>query len=429
MRTHHLALGRRRIPHRTIRVCLLLLPVWILGAGEFQRLAANNMTEGVLERNGFVKGRDFVQFYVAGSLARDGRWREIYDVEGLKAAVARIVPEAAGDVPAPVYGPQVALLFAPWSELSYLTARWAWFAMSVALYVGAIALLLQTAAPMRQHRALVWTTALLNPAFPILLGTGQTGGLAVLFWTVAAVAASRGRALLFGLCLGLLEYKPPLVIGALPVLLILRWWPALGGFALSVGMQVGASALVAGVRPWALYLETAAGIRRYYYLTDTIPHYKQSVAGFFQLLLGTTWISVALTGVAAVALLALWLLRRSHRPIWLVPMLITTAVLLSPHFYVYDLVVLAPALLMAAYGRMKLGSASSQRALAASGYALLLAPYSGVIAARSGIQLSTLALAVFLVALFGCSRADDQGARPAAAPADDDAARAAGQDG
>ena len=160
-----------------MRLALLLLPVWVMGAGELARFASNNVPAGMFEANGFVKGRDFVQFYVAGTLAREGEWRDLYEVSALEQQVARIVPAAAGHIPAPAYGPQVALLFAPLSRLSYVTARWWWFAISAAAYFLAGALILWSVTPLHDFRLLAWVTLLCNPALAVLLSTGQTGGL------------------------------------------------------------------------------------------------------------------------------------------------------------------------------------------------------------------------------------------------------------
>ncbi len=97
MTSTNLEFGRLSLPHRTIRVVLLLLPVWILGVGELSQFAWKNTVPGPLERTGLVKGRDFVQFY-AGGKSRSAR------VAGLsctmfvrsKHAVAAVVPAAEG---------------------------------------------------------------------------------------------------------------------------------------------------------------------------------------------------------------------------------------------------------------------------------------------------------------------------------------------
>lgn len=391
---------RLRVSHRTVRLCLLLLPVWVFGAGELGRFGWNSMVPGPFERNGMIKGRDFVQFYVAGTLARQGEWQALYDVAELEHAVARVVPPAAGEIPAPLYGPQVALFFAPWSRLPYIEARWWWCAASALLYLLAAGLVIRTSAPLRGRRVLAWITVVCNPAFAMLLATGQTGAMGVLAWALAAAALAKGRPVLIGASLGLLAYKPPLLIGAVPVLMILGAPAALGGLLISVVGQGALSAIVTGCDPWRAYAGALASVSRLYYLTDTLPHQKQSLTGFFQLLAGTGTLATLLSVLGAVGVLALWWRHRGHgQAPWFLPMLAVTTILLSPHLYVYDLVVLTPALLVVSDALSRGSEGPRDWLLAWAAYAALLAPFSGAFALLSRVQLSTLVFVVLLIAI------------------------------
>jgi hypothetical protein len=282
------AISRRAaLPHQTIRIALLLLPVWILGAGELSQFVWKNAVPGPLERTGMVKGRDFVQFYVAGSLARDGRWAELYDVIALKQAVTEIVPPGQGFVPAPVYPPHVALFFHPWAGAPYLTARWSWLALSVIAYVAGTALVIRRLRLSGAQRAMLWLMSVLNPAFAMAITTGQLSVVAMLAWALAISAQFRGRMLLCGAYLGLLAYKPPLLFGVLLVLLVTGGRAILAGILLCGTAQAVATVVASGFSPWAEYLRSLTELPAYYYLTDTLPHQKQSLLGFFQLLLGS----------------------------------------------------------------------------------------------------------------------------------------------
>ncbi len=79
------------------------------------------------------------------------------------------------------------------------------------------------------------------------------------------------------------------------------------------------------------------------------------------------------------------------------PMLAASSVLLSPHLYVNDLVVITPALLVVAAALARAGGTLNERILAWSSDALLYAPYSGSVAQHLRLQLSTIVLATFLV--------------------------------
>jgi hypothetical protein len=301
-----------------------------------------------------------------------------------------------------VYGPQVALLFAPLSWLPYLTARWCWFFASAVLYIIAAALVMRTVAPLQGFRTIAWISLLCNPALAMLLATGQTGALAVLVWAFAIAAAKRGRQVLFGACLGLLLYKPSLLIGAIPPLVILGCWPALAGILMSAVAQCGVTAMISGIDAWLYYVKTLTTLSRYYFLTDTIPHQKQSILGFFQLMLGSGAAAGLLAAIAAAGVLAAWWFHRrqsDHQARWFLALLLVTTVVLSPHFYVYDLIVLTPALLIVADRLPRLPDSPGRRMLSGAGYAVLFAPFSGFFAAHTSFQVSTVALTLLLVAI------------------------------
>jgi hypothetical protein len=204
---------------------------------------------------------------------------------------------------------------------------------------------------------------------------------------------------MFGICLGLLAYKPPLLIGAIPVLLVMRSQTALTGVTVSALGQVAISVIVAGVEPWLVYFTSLRRMSDYYFLTDTLPHQKQSILGFFQLLFGSGTIVAILSAVSIALVAALWWPhRRDRMAVWMVPMLATTTVLLSPHFYVYDLVILMPVLVLTAGALLRTSDSTPKWPLVWSGYALLYAPFSGAFALHSRVQASTIVLVAFFVA-------------------------------
>ena len=138
------------------------------------------------------------------------------DVTALTKAVASIVPAADGIVPAPAYPPHVALFFSPWARLAYLDARWLWFAVSSIAYLAGTAVVIRGVAELRGYRSLAWTTAVFSPLLAMVLTTGQLSTAAMLFWALAMAAFTNRRRLLCGICLGLLAYKPSLLIGVVP---------------------------------------------------------------------------------------------------------------------------------------------------------------------------------------------------------------------
>jgi hypothetical protein len=67
---------------------------------------------------GPLKGADFVHFYTLGNLALAGHTDQLYDAVAQYRLQTTLVPESKGDRFLPVYPPQAALRFAPFSMWS-----------------------------------------------------------------------------------------------------------------------------------------------------------------------------------------------------------------------------------------------------------------------------------------------------------------------
>src|SRR5579863_311373 len=91
-------------------------------------------TPGLRDRNGNLKGTDFLHFYVLGALAAEHRGSDLYDMNAQAALAAERVPEAAGIRYLPLYPPQVSVFFAPLASLPYKNALILWWICSAALY-------------------------------------------------------------------------------------------------------------------------------------------------------------------------------------------------------------------------------------------------------------------------------------------------------
>src|SRR5262249_26564619 len=72
-------------------------------------------TPTLLDRAGQIKGTDFLQYYVLGSVALRGPASTLYDHLALINRSVSLVPESAGVSYLPIYGPQVSLFFAPFA--------------------------------------------------------------------------------------------------------------------------------------------------------------------------------------------------------------------------------------------------------------------------------------------------------------------------
>src|SRR5215475_3252762 len=67
-------------------------------------------TPGLRDRNGNLKGTDFLHFYTLGSIAREHRGPDLYDMNFQDRLAAQRVPQAASLSYLPLYPPQVSLV-------------------------------------------------------------------------------------------------------------------------------------------------------------------------------------------------------------------------------------------------------------------------------------------------------------------------------
>ena len=206
--------------------------------------------------SGFQKGNDFVQFYVAGTLAREGHLDALADPAAFRAAQAAYF--RAGDEFAypPVYGPHVALFFAPLASLSYLTAYAVWVAFTLALAMGSVIVLSRLSQHLRPWPIPVVAATLAFAPLGYLVLDGQLSALALASLSLAALALVRNRRLAAGAALGLLGYKLSLFAPALGLCLIAGEW-TLAAAALAVAsLQLAVVVPAAGFDPLLNYART-----------------------------------------------------------------------------------------------------------------------------------------------------------------------------
>jgi len=72
-------------------------------------LAVNFGRPGLVNWSGQLKGPDFLQFYVAGSIGLSGDSAALYDANAFAKLGVKRVPESSGVYYLPIYGPQMSL--------------------------------------------------------------------------------------------------------------------------------------------------------------------------------------------------------------------------------------------------------------------------------------------------------------------------------
>lgn len=393
--------SRRMRAHGTIlALCLWSLYLW------------NLATPGLRDRNGNLKGTDFLHFYTLGSLAATHRGADLYDMNAQAALVAQRVPEAAGLRYLPLYPPQVSLIFEPIAKLSYGWALAIWWASSTMLY-GICCYAIWRACPhLRDHGGTVALLAAASPAFVHLIAWGQTSAVALACFTLMYFMLRDRRDFLAGVALGFLIFKPQLGLAAAIVFVSIGAWRLLIGAALSAAFQLSAGIFDYGMEPlrhWGLMLLNLRAL-----LPELEPKLYQthSLRTFWSMLLPSDNLAFGLYMLSAAAVLgftiAVWK-RTQTAPLALrFSSLLLATVLVAPHLTVYDLVILAPAFLLLAdwlIGKHAMtGISASTLWLGTLLYLSYTLPLVGPFARWTHVQLSVIAMTAALYLTWRVSR-------------------------
>jgi hypothetical protein len=193
-------------------------------------------------------GHDFVAFYTAGSLVRQGHIDELYDIGAVGAFERRLDEQAhldLGGAVGPWWNPPFYVW--PFVPLAGLPFRWAlavWTAVNMAALAAALALLcgilLEGCSGPQRSRWKTWALAplLVVCSMPFIgaFSHGQNTFCSLLVLTATVAAWRSKRTLTAGLLAGLLLYKPQ--IGALlaAALTARLGWRGLAGVAITASL-------------------------------------------------------------------------------------------------------------------------------------------------------------------------------------------------
>jgi hypothetical protein len=308
----------------------------------------NMATPGLLDRAGNLKGTDFLHFYTLGSLALAHRGTDLYNMKAQSELAAQRVPAAAGIQYLPLYPPQVSILFAPFARLSYPWALICWLTLSALIY-GLCGYTLWRACPnLRKYRFTILILTLAFPAFWHLIAWGQTSALALTCFTLAFFALRAQREFLAGLALGCLIFKPQLGVVAAVIFVDARRWRVIAGALLSASVQMAVAWTYYGPDSLRSWLQTLSHLRSVLPLLEPKLYQTHCLRTFWTMLL--PWPGLAGAFYIVTALLTLALAARCWQSTLSLPLrysaMLLATVLVAPHLTVYDLVVLAPAILL-----------------------------------------------------------------------------------
>jgi hypothetical protein len=365
-------------------VCLWSLYVW------------NLVTPGLRDRNGNLKGTDFLHLYTLGSLAMAHRGADLYDMKAQAALAAERVPEAAGLRYLPAYPPQVSLLFAPLAFLSYRWALALWWIASAAAYGACCYSIWRTCPTLRDYGLLVFIAAAGFPAFFHLIAWGQTSALALACFTIAFFLLRGRREFAAGLVLGCLIFKPQLGLAAAVVFTAAGAWRILAGAVLSAAAQLGAGILYYGPRPLLQWINALRGLPAVLPWFEPKLYQTHCLRTFWTLLIPGHSFSLTLCLLSSAAVLGLTIACWRRRPS--VPLalryssLLLATVLVAPHLTVYDLVILTPAFLLLADWLVGQPTTPLTRQLGILLYLVYMLPLVGPFAIWTHVQLSVVAM-------------------------------------
>jgi len=379
---------RLRAQGIALAVCLWGTFGWIMSA------------PGVMGRNRLLKGTDFLHFYTLGSLALEHRGAGLYDMAAQSELAAHRVPEAGRTYFVALYGPQVSLLFAPLAALPYGVALALWLSLNALLYGLCCYATWRKCPKLQSEASLVLLLALANPAFFHLLVWGQSGGLALLCFSVAYLSLRADRKFLAGVAIGCLMLKPQLgMVAALVFLASGEWYVVLGAIASALAnLMIGWAYY--GTPVMRTYLTQLYNVREIIPLLEPRPYQMHSLRAFWSMLLpwpqGAFWLYAVSSIFVLYLTLVCW---RSHASLAIrFSALLIATVLVSPHLTVYDLVILAPGFILLADWAQ--GKWSTTPRLGQLLYLCYLLPLAGPSARWTHLQLSVLAMAALLWMLY-----------------------------
>ena len=353
---------------------------------------------GLVDRVGRFKGSDYVQFYVMGSLVRDGRIDALYDARAhLDEGQRRITPDLKFYAAHPNYGPQVALAFAPLASLSYGWSLGVFLVISALCYGLSVWMVWRECEALRPYGRLV---AVLAAASPLLLNVvryAQASAIPLLALSLAFAAFRRHRLFLAGVAIGCLVFKPQLGILFGVVLIVSRQWRAVAGAAVAVAGQLAVAWIAAGSATMTRYASELWLLVRDPRLVETHASELHSLRGFVHLLVPypsvVTVCAMAGLIVAVVLAVRTW---SSTAPLHLrFGEIIVLTILASPHLVSYDLLLLTVPLLVFADWAARNPRHRLAAAVSVSLALLYFAPFSGMIVARLiGVQVSVVVMSL-----------------------------------
>ncbi len=377
---------------RRLRTHTIVLAVCLWGV-----FAADFSTHGLYDRAGNIKFQDFLPLYVSAQLVAQGRADNLYDQPTLTAEMQATIQQVDSRRPPRValtnlYGPQVAMLFVPFTRFSFLAVAWVWVMLSMIAFFVCSKLVWKSCMGLHSYGGPVILSAVAFPPLFHFFARGQLSVLVVACFTAAFLAFRAGREWLAGIALGFLIFKPQFLIAMPLVLLLACAWKILAGIVVSSLAQLAGTWLYFGPAVMRAYFDTVWHISSWIGAAELslAPIQMHSLRSFWSLLIPWPHAAFGLYILSSIVVIAIaaatW---RSTSPLALrFSALTLAAVLVNPHLFVYDLLVLAPMLLLLADWILSNADHACSAALTVLLYLVFTLPLIGPLSRWTHLQLS-----------------------------------------
>lgn len=202
-------------------------------------------------RDAFSGSSDFRIFYTAALMLRRGQGDVLYSDETQRKTQQEIVPAVVHRQGLLPYNhpPFEAALFLPFTYLKYLQGYFVWGFLNFLLLAACLFSLKPWVPRLRSMFPVIWCLAPLAfmPVATTLIH-GQDSILLLLVYCLTYAALRRGHPVWAGVYLGLGLFKFHLVLPFVLILLFLRYWRTLAGFAITTCLDLGLSWWMVGWR-------------------------------------------------------------------------------------------------------------------------------------------------------------------------------------
>jgi hypothetical protein len=373
---------------RARRWCRILAVITLTAA-----LAWIGLSHGGLDLMGKPLGTDFISFWTASRLALDGQPALAYDPPVHLAEQRALFPSLASQTTyaAFFYPPTFLLLCLPFALLPYLVALIIW------LGAGFSALFICLRRLLPESWAILPIVAF--PGMVTNVENGQNGFLSAACLG-AGMVLTRHRPFVAGICLGVLVFKPHLMLEIPVALLAARRWAVIAGAVTSASALVGLSVLVLGIDAWRAFLEIAPAARTTLEQGQLFSQgLVQSAFGAVRILHGDITLAYLIQSIISI-LATVVLARSARRQPGAYPegaLLIAATMLGTPYLVDYDLACLALPIAWVMREALRTEWLPWEKTVLLAAYTLPLV--ARILAIWVGVPIAPLVLTALLVAV------------------------------